>query len=316
MQDGSPKISVLMSTYKEPTTYVEQAVDSILNQTHKNLEFIILLDDPTNTELNAFLTNKAQSDPRIRLLPNEVNMGLVASLNKGLSFCSGDYIARMDADDFSHPERLEKQLSYLEDQGHDLVSCWYTPFQDDKGELDAKFQPVTTAQCKKKLRWTNCLAHPTWLGKKEVFSKLDGYRDIKACEDYDFLLRAVLSGFKLGNYPGFLFKYRLNPNGISLSNSTKQRTAANYLARHYRLGSFPDMDAYERYLASNRYQRDLKNQIKIEELCSAYNDTQSILKRITLLLRLLPKPTFLYDRILANLYNYRGAHLYSRYERS
>lgn len=312
MQDGSPKISVLMSTYKEPIIYVEQAVDSILNQTHQNLEFIILLDDPTNKELNAFLTNKAQSDPRIRLLPNEVNLGLVASLNKGLSFCSGDYIARMDADDYSHPDRLEKQLSYLEDQGYDLVGCWYTHFRDDEGEFDAKLQPVTSAQCKKKLRWTNCLAHPAWLGKKEIFSKLGGYRDIKACEDYDFLLRAVLSGFKLGNYPGFLFKYRLNPNGISLSNFPKQRATADYLARHYRKGSTISIEAYKAYIDSEHYRQDVENLATIERLYREYAQAPGMAARIKILLTMLPKRTFLYRRIKMMGDHLRTKWLYSR----
>ena len=80
-------VSVLMSTYKEPVVWVEKAVNSILNQTYKNIEFVVIIDDPTNYEVIAFIESVCQKDNRVKLIKNEKNIGLVASLNKGLKFC-------------------------------------------------------------------------------------------------------------------------------------------------------------------------------------------------------------------------------------
>ena len=100
------KVSVIMSTYKEPIEWIQQSVDSILNQTYKNLEFIIIVDNPEYAELVSLLNDYADSDDRISVVVNNNNIGLVKSLNKALSFCTGEYVARMDADDISLPERL------------------------------------------------------------------------------------------------------------------------------------------------------------------------------------------------------------------
>jgi glycosyltransferase involved in cell wall biosynthesis len=116
-------VSVLMSTYKEPVVWVEKAVNSILNQTYKNIEFVVIIDDPTNYEVIAFIESVCQKDNRVKLIKNEKNIGLVASLNKGLKFCDGKYIARMDADDISMLDRIEKQIIAIQRYCADVVGA-------------------------------------------------------------------------------------------------------------------------------------------------------------------------------------------------
>lgn len=104
------KISVIMSTFNEKLEWVKEAIDSIINQTYRNIEFIIIVDNPNNIELKNMLEQYCIEDDRIKIIVNEFNIGLVKSLNKALKICSGEFIARMDADDISVKYRLEKQL--------------------------------------------------------------------------------------------------------------------------------------------------------------------------------------------------------------
>lgn len=93
--------------YNEKQDWLTESINSILNQTYLNLEFIIVLDNPENIELKNILNEYKLKDSRVKLLINEVNKGLVFSLNRALKECSGDYIARMDADDISHLDRIK-----------------------------------------------------------------------------------------------------------------------------------------------------------------------------------------------------------------
>src|SRR5690606_13966390 len=106
--------SVIMSTYNERLDWIVSSVESILNQTYKNIEFIIIVDHPDRIELREILIGYEKQDSRIKLVFNEVNQGLVRSLNLALTYCTGRYIARMDADDISLLHRLEHQKTYLE----------------------------------------------------------------------------------------------------------------------------------------------------------------------------------------------------------
>ncbi|MBQ3687162.1 MAG: glycosyltransferase family 2 protein, partial [Treponema sp.] len=100
-------VSVIMSVHNEPKEFLDAATESILNQTHSNLEFIII-DDCSNYETRKIIAGK--KDKRIQVYHNEENLGLTKSLNRALSHCKGKYVARMDADDISYADRIEKQL--------------------------------------------------------------------------------------------------------------------------------------------------------------------------------------------------------------
>ena len=108
-----PLVSVIMSVYNEKESWLIESIESMLNQSYRSLEFIIILDNPDNKKLENIIENYSSRDSRIRYFKNGENLGLVRSLNKALSHVEGDFIARMDADDISMPGRIEKQFNYL-----------------------------------------------------------------------------------------------------------------------------------------------------------------------------------------------------------
>ena len=114
-------ITVLMSTYNETEGDLRKSIDSILQQSYRHTEFLIINDNPTNEMLARVLEEYHNRDPRVRVIKNDKNMGLVASLNRGWCLASGEYIARMDADDIALPDRLEKQMVFLREKGYDFV---------------------------------------------------------------------------------------------------------------------------------------------------------------------------------------------------
>lgn len=256
------KVSVLMSTYNEPLAWIRQSVESILNQTYKNIEFIIIVDNPKNKELIALLNDYELKNGIIKLFVNEQNMGLVKSLNKGLAYCTGDYIARMDADDISLPRRFEVQLKYMKEKGYDLVGCNYEVFFNGN-IIKTSNSVLSDAFCKKVLQYESCIAHPAWMVRKEVYNKLNGYRNIDACEDLDFLQRSVIEGFRLGNCQDVLLKYRDNPNSISHLRLGRQRAIARKLTAFYKNGKILSAEEYKEYLDSDEFQRNCLNEERI-----------------------------------------------------
>ncbi len=102
------KLTCLMTTYNENGIILETAINSILNQTYQNFDFLIIVDNPDNSEIISVLEDYSKKDNRIRYIINKKNMGLPMALNKGIDMIRTKYIARMDADDIALPERFEK----------------------------------------------------------------------------------------------------------------------------------------------------------------------------------------------------------------
>lgn len=213
------KVSVLMSVYREPVDWLIESMNSILNQTYRNIEFVIVLDNPPNDNFKE-AQKQIGNDDRVKVIMNERNLGLVESLNKGLKYCTGDYIARMDADDIAFPNRIEKQMEYMKRHHVDILGSWIDIFDESSSTLMEL--PKHNWACKRLLTCYNCLAHPAWLCKKSVYCCLNGYNDVDAAEDYDFLIRAVKEGFIIGNVPKVLLRYRSNRNSISKKKCIEQ----------------------------------------------------------------------------------------------
>lgn len=227
------KISVLMSTYNEKEEELIKSIESILNQTYRNLEFIIINDNPKNETLDNILSFYQRKDDRIRIYKNQKNLGLVSSLNIGLKHTTGEYVARMDADDIASEDRLEMQLNYMLANNFDFIGS-FIEIIDDEGNnqnINMKF-PITSKTISYLIRFGNCIPHPTWLLKRSVYISLNGYRKVPHCEDYDFILRAIKAGFKLSNLPLVKLKYRIRNSGISESNKQEQLLIRYYLAMH------------------------------------------------------------------------------------
>ena len=245
-------ISIIMSTYKEEETLLRESIESILNQTFKDFEFIIILDYPDNNLHKKIIEEYSKIDNRIRFFVNENNLGLTGSLNRGLSLAKGEYIGRMDADDISLPYRLERQLEYIKKNQYDLIGG-ITQMIDEDGNSIYSIQKVPTDfnKIKKALRYGQCIAHPTWLGRKEVFDYLNGYRNIPLCEDFDFTLRVVLNGFKISNLNETVLKYRMTKNSISRNNLYDQYLYMKYITNEYSNGNIASVENAKEYVKSH-----------------------------------------------------------------
>ena len=234
-------ISVIMSAYREDLSVFVPAVTSILDQTYPSFELVLVLDDPENTELASWIDKNLLPDNRVRVLRNEKNLGLAQSLNRAIENASGDYLCRMDADDLAKPDRLEKQLAYLLEHDLDLIGSRVNVVDAEGAFLYTTPQPPCTPEkVAKALKWNNCLAHPTWFGKRKVFDQR--YREIPLCEDYDFQIRAVLHGFKLGNSEDVVLDYRLSEQGLSRSGLYRQYLYQRYLTKEYLGGDIANID--------------------------------------------------------------------------
>lgn len=240
-----------MSTYKESEPQLRQSIESILNQTYEDFEYIIILDCPENKLHKTIIESYKEKDSRIRFYINEKNLGLTDSLNKGIKLAVGEFIARMDADDISLPNRFANQLKYIQDNDYDLIGG-ITQMIDEDGDLIYSIQKVPTdyKKIKKILGYGQCIAHPTWFGRKVVFKALNGYRKIPLCEDYDFTLRAVLKGYKISNLNKVVLKYRMTKNSISRQNLFEQYLYMTYITKQYKLGNVTDIEIAKKYVES------------------------------------------------------------------
>ncbi len=219
-----PPITVLMSVYNAEK-YLSDAIESILNQTFRNFEFLIINDGSTDRSIE-ILHKYAAADERIRLVNNETNKGLIACLNDGIEKSVGEYIARMDADDISLPYRLEKQYDFLEKHPNYVCVGCKSIMIDPHGE-DLKVFPFyggNEAIVKAMLNGVGgAIIHPSAMIRKSTLLKSGGYNpDFLHAEDMDLFLRLTELGL-VANIPEILFKYRQTLSGVGYKNRKLQR---------------------------------------------------------------------------------------------
>ncbi len=191
---SAPLISVVMPAYNSGK-YLRQAIDSILQQTLTDFEFIIINDGSSDDTEQIILS---YSDPRIVYVKNEVNRGLIVTLNRGLEYVKGKYVARMDGDDVSLSNRFQKQLEYLEKNTKtDVLATCVTLIDEhekDIGSWAEDKQHTNAHSIRKSLPVNNCIAHPTVMAKSEVMLKYKYNDEQKLSEDYDLWLRITADG--------------------------------------------------------------------------------------------------------------------------
>lgn len=228
------EISVILTIYNEPIEQVKECIESLLNQTLKSTQIIAMVDNPKNIEVIKILEEYKKIDNNISLYVNEINIGLPRTLNKAIKLCKGRYIARMDADDICLRKRFEVQWKFLnENKDVDLVGSRILKIDEDGNEIfESDNRVICHNDIIKFLYFGQPIAHPTWMGKSEVFKNIM-YNDLHAVEDMDFLCRAVLRGYKLANIPTILLRYRVRSNSISNSSSLKQFICTQEIGKEF-----------------------------------------------------------------------------------
>lgn len=204
-------LTVLMPVYNSET-FLEAAIDSIVNQTLKVFEFIIINDGSTDSSDKII---KSFQDPRIRYINNSHNKGIVATLNEGLKLSKGKYIARMDADDIARPERLSEQLAYM--QTHpECKLCGSRAFginaRGDK--LFSLNRPVNADQIKVFNLFRNAFIHPTVMADAQLIKEYAYHRDYNYAEDY-FLFSQIAMNYPVTNLKSRLLNYRIHNDSIT-----------------------------------------------------------------------------------------------------
>lgn len=219
---GRPLISVIMANYNTPIEYLKESVESILSQTYDNFEFIII-DDASTDSSKDYL--KSLEDERIRLIENEENLGLTKSLNRGINAANGDYIARMDSDDISLPERFEKQIAFMEENS-DVIVCgtWFRKF----GSEDCVRKPVISdfEMYRCQLIFSNTpitICHPSVMMRKSMLDENNILYDeeIKKAQDYAMWVECSRFG-RIAILEEILVNYRTHGGQISVKSRDEQ----------------------------------------------------------------------------------------------
>lgn len=249
-------ISVLMSVYNEPLEWLEKAVDSILSQTVQDFEFIIVIDNPDLADDRlSFLQSVSTSDKRIILLKNSENLGLARSLNIALNKASGEYIARMDADDISFSERFKVELDYFNLHKTDMVSSLRVNI-DENGRILGQSLPKKGSP-EKLLPIANYIVHPSVMIKTSCITDLGGYRNFASSQDYDLWLRMLTKGYSITVLNEPLIYYRIRSNSVTSRKKMTQYYTSVYQKKLYYERRKKGTDSYseenlEKYLKGKR----------------------------------------------------------------
>jgi glycosyltransferase involved in cell wall biosynthesis len=219
-----PLVSVVIPCY-DAEQYVEDAVRSIMKQSYTNLE-IITIDDCSTDNTLSVLKKLCAEDSRIVLLLNEKNLGLVSTLNKGISSTRGKYVARMDADDISMPDRISIQVKYLEANGSvGMCGANYILIDEKAKEIGKLKFPGQPENIKTELLFYCPFCHPLVMIRKSVFDTIGLYNEgLVPAEDYELWLR-IAEKFPVENIPDFLLYYRWHGNNVTLTRKKEQYKA-------------------------------------------------------------------------------------------
>lgn len=217
----NPKISVVMSVYNGEK-YLRESIESILQQTFSDFEFIIINDGSTDQTKEILEFYK---DSRIRLI-HQGNKGLTKSLNKGIKLAKGEYIARQDADDISYPKRFEKQIAYMASNA-DIALCgtWVKIF----GTLDTEWHyPLSHDEISCKHLFENSLAHSSVIIRNSIIKKHNLFYDetLKTSQDYDLWVR-ISQNHRIANLNELLLKHRLHETNVGKIKKTDQIHSAD-----------------------------------------------------------------------------------------
>ena len=291
---SNPLISVLMAVYNGEK-YLREAIDSILNQTYTNFEFLIVNDGSIDLTEDIILS---YSDNRIRYIKNETNLKLIASLNKGLDLAIGKYIARMDADDISLPERLEKQVDFMERNQEIGVLGTSVKTIGLENNYEVKFEKGHDA-IRLKLLFNNYLHHPTVMLRKTILDNFNlKYPDVLHAEDYALWIE-MTKYTRIEILSDVLLLYRIHGENISQIHSDFQNQQTSLLRKSQL--EFSGINFQEKELLFYFQLLDNKVDFSLEEFEILIKFTERIVDQMKFVRKNLLKAAFF--QLLSNISN-------------
>lgn len=212
--DKKPEVSVVMACYREPLEYVKTAINSILNQTYKDFELIIILNDANNKKLYDFLQNLSKQDERINLHISNFNLGIASRFIYADIYAKGDYVAIMDADDIAFPDRLEKQVQILKKGIADVVSGCIEEFDDERKEnkiIGVRKIPEKHEDILKFAKKRNPVNDPATMFKRECLNNLKGLGVLPYFGlEYMIWVKLMKEGCRFYNIQEPILRFRFN----------------------------------------------------------------------------------------------------------
>ncbi len=219
-----PKVTVLMPVYNGER-YLRDAIASILGQTFTDFELLLIDDGSTDKSCEII---SSFTDARIRLVKNDGNIGLIRTLNKGIDLAAGEYIARMDCDDISLPQRFEKQVSFLDKHPETIMVASYivqlNADGDETGSWADDIDTKTSAEIHEMIPRANCIAHPSIMMRKAIAQNYRYNEKQKGSEDWDLWLRISQDGLKIEKINEVLLKYRVHPQSATNAGNSGMRS--------------------------------------------------------------------------------------------
>lgn len=315
-----PKVSVVMSAYNESKSDIEKSIESILNQSFSDFEFIIILDNPSNYDLKKILKEYETKDKRIKVFVNEENMGLARSLNKGIELSSGELICRMDADDISFNNRIELQVKKFENNPKlDVLSGSIIKIDENDNEIGKCIYQVDSKRINKTLLKADIIVHPSVMFKRERIMAIGNYRNFPTAQDFDLWLRCVTSNYNIDVMSDTILYYRVRSTSITSTKALQQWLTHEYIIGLYRERVKKGVDNYsdnnynnflsKRNLNSKQKEKFNKGLKYIPEIKSDLKEKRiinSVIKSIKLFLSHKEMPKYLaYIMRLSKLQNKR-----------
>jgi glycosyltransferase involved in cell wall biosynthesis len=212
MQQMTEPYSVLMAVYnKESSEHLKQSFDSILNQTLPAKELVLVCDGPLSSSLDKVIDQYVSNHKGFfRVIRFKTHMGLGPALREGLMHCNHEYIARMDSDDISCPDRCEKQLAFMKERQLDLCSGVIAEFTDNPEAIFARrVLPVKHEELVHFARRRSPMNHPCVMFRRSKVMNAGNYREMSRFEDYDLWIRMIQKGARLGNLTETLLYMRI-----------------------------------------------------------------------------------------------------------
>ncbi|MNN05227.1 putative glycosyltransferase EpsE [compost metagenome] len=209
-------VSVVIPCYNA-VHYIEECLDHLSGQSYKNMEIIVVDDHSTDRSAEIVDRWRMRTEfTRLTLLQMPQNVGFSGALTSGFFLAQGEYIAIHDADDFSHPDRLQKQVDYLNAHPDiDFVGTNYMAFEDENASVQTLSNWLSYGEdiISRYAQGDHCVSHPTAMFRASSFDKIGGLtRNMNGAEDYEYVAKFIQNGYGVENLPDVLYYYRLHSN--------------------------------------------------------------------------------------------------------
>ncbi len=287
MSKSNPKITVLIAVHNGEQ-YIRETLDSIKNQTFKDFECLLINDFSTDSTLS-ILEEYAKQDDRFVIHNNEVNLRLAKSLNVGLELARGKYIARLDADDISLPQRLEKQYEYMENHPEISLSyCKHFILNNGMVHIANSGKNRSIGGIPASFLFFCPVLHPGVIVKTDVIRKYKYNPEHTCSEDMELWSRMIMGGEKIACQSEFLVLYRIHDSQITSGSSEKQKNEViSIFSKYYQFNFGHDLDEYIDFLSKGVYfyeERDINKLCKFYKALLKANKKAKKFKKINLTL--------------------------------